>query len=131
MPASHFLQEFPCGSLCHSQWGDCQNVYQSLLKLSQPDEDERRHGWGFDSAMNFKRMGLPNEFWEMTEFNKNYELCSTYHSELGIPKTASKGTVLGSAKFRSRGCIPTLSYFHKRRNAAICRCSQPLSGLTV
>ncbi|KAM9538759.1 LOW QUALITY PROTEIN: phosphatidylinositol-3,5-bisphosphate 3-phosphatase MTMR8-like [Salvelinus alpinus] len=123
--------------------GDCQNVYQSLLRLSQPvddlyaflynpkqDEDERRHGWFFiDSAMDFKRMGLPNEFWEMTEF-KNYELCSTYHSELGIPKTASKGTVL-SAKFRSRGRIPTLSYFHKQSNAAICRCSQPLFGLNA
>ncbi|KAK6322219.1 hypothetical protein J4Q44_G00070110 [Coregonus suidteri] len=81
--------------------------------------------------MDFKRMGLPNEFWEMTDLNKNYKLCNTYHSELGIPKTASKGTVLGSAKFRSRGRIPTLSYFHKQSNAAICRCSQPLSGLSA
>uniref|UniRef100_A0A4W5LRL6 Myotubularin related protein 8 n=1 Tax=Hucho hucho TaxID=62062 RepID=A0A4W5LRL6_9TELE len=126
---------------------DCQNVHQSLVRLSQPgkveelyaflynpkqDEDERRNGWGFiDSAMDFKRMGLPNEVWEMTDLNKNYELCSTYHSQLGIPKTASKGTVFGSAKFRSRGRIPTLSYYHKESNAAICRCSQPLSGLSA
>ncbi|KAK6322218.1 hypothetical protein J4Q44_G00070100 [Coregonus suidteri] len=38
--------------------------------------------------MDFKRMGLPNEFWEMTDLNKNYK-------------------------------------------AAICRCSQPLSGLSA
>uniref|UniRef100_A0A6Q2YD01 Myotubularin phosphatase domain-containing protein n=1 Tax=Esox lucius TaxID=8010 RepID=A0A6Q2YD01_ESOLU len=125
----------------------CQDVYHSLLRLSQPakledlfaflynpkqDEDDRRNGWGFiDSAMDFKRMGLPNEFWELTDLNKNYELCSTYHSELGIPKTARKDTVLGSAKFRSRGRLPTLSYYHKESNGAICRCSQPLSGISA
>ncbi|XP_062341709.1 myotubularin-related protein 8 [Osmerus eperlanus] len=126
---------------------DCQNVYQSLVRLAQPEEleelyaflynpkqqeEERAIGWSkINMAMDYKRMGLPNEFWEVTDLNKNYEICSTYPSELGIPKLASKDVVVGSAKFRSRGRIPTLSYFHKDTNAAICRCSQPLSGFNT
>lgn len=51
-----------------------EELYAFLYNPKQ-DEDERRNGWGFiDSAMDFKRMGLPNEFWEMTDLNKNYEV---------------------------------------------------------
>lgn len=32
---------------------------------------------------------------------------------LVVPKGASQATILGSAKFRSRGRLPALSYFHK------------------
>lgn len=126
---------------------DCQNVYQSLLKLYQPGkveelyaflynpkqhEEDRRIGWSLiNMSMDFQRMGLPNDFWEITDLNKNYEVCSTYPSELGIPKSATKEVVFGSAKFRSRGRIPTLCYFHKESNAAICRCSQPLAGFNA
>ncbi|KAI2664842.1 Myotubularin-related protein 8 [Labeo rohita] len=101
---------------------DCQDVYQSLLRLSQPvkeeelyaflynphqNEEERRQGWEFINVANdFSRMGLSNEYWEISDLNKNYEICSTYPSVLGLPKNASVAT------------------------AAICRCSQPLSGLT-
>ncbi|KAG9338899.1 hypothetical protein JZ751_024289 [Albula glossodonta] len=126
---------------------DCQDVFQSLLKLSQPageeelyaflynpkqNENDRRVGWGaVDLKMEFKRMGLPNDLWEMTDLNKNYGICSTYPADLGVPKTASKPTIVGSSKFRSRGRFPVLSYFHKQTNAAICRCSQPLSGFSA
>uniref|UniRef100_A0A8C1F6R0 Myotubularin related protein 8 n=2 Tax=Cyprinus carpio TaxID=7962 RepID=A0A8C1F6R0_CYPCA len=82
---------------------DCQDVYQSLLRLFQPvkeeelyaflynphqNEEDRRQGWEYINVANdFSRMGLSNDFWEISHLNKNYE-------------------------------------------AAICRCSQPLSGLT-
>ncbi|TRY87893.1 hypothetical protein DNTS_010192 [Danionella cerebrum] len=125
---------------------DCQDIYQSLLRLSQPvkeeelyaflynpsqSEEKRRLGWELISVENdFKRMGLSNECWEISLLNENYEICSTYPSILGLPKSASVATVTGSAKFRSRGRLPVLSYFYKDTKAAICRCSQPLSGLT-
>ncbi|KAG1958239.1 myotubularin-related protein 8 [Pimephales promelas] len=126
---------------------DCQDVYQSVLRLSQPvkegelyaflynphqnEEDGRRRGWEFISLANdFSRMGLSNEYWEISHLNKNYKICSTYPSILGLPKGASVATITGSAKFRSRGRLPALSYFHKDTKAAICRCSQPLSGLS-
>ncbi|KAJ8276513.1 hypothetical protein COCON_G00082650 [Conger conger] len=126
---------------------DCQEVSQSLLKLSQPakeeelyaflynpkqDENDRRVGWtAVDLKMEFKRMGLPNDLWELTDLNKNYGICSTYPADLVVPKAAGKATIVGSTKFRSRGRFPILSYFHKQTNAAICRCSQPLSGFNA
>uniref|UniRef100_A0A4W4EQL4 Myotubularin related protein 8 n=1 Tax=Electrophorus electricus TaxID=8005 RepID=A0A4W4EQL4_ELEEL len=125
---------------------DTQDVYQSLIRLCQPvsedelyaflynpnqTEAERRDGWDLiDMATDFSRMGLPNEFWDISSINSSYELCSTYPSLLGIPKTATVATVTGSAKFRSRGRLPALSYYHKDTKAAVCRCSQPLSGLS-
>ncbi|MBN3301366.1 MTMR8 protein, partial [Amia calva] len=126
---------------------DCQDVSTSLLRLSQPakaeelyaflynpqqNEEARGMGWGkVQVKEDFRRMGLPNDFWEMTDLNKNYAICSTYPSELVVPKTANKSTIVGSSKFRSRGRIPVLSYFHKDSHAAICRCSQPLSGFSA
>ncbi|XP_066515509.1 myotubularin-related protein 8 isoform X2 [Hoplias malabaricus] len=125
---------------------EAQEVYQSLTHLSQPvkveelyaflynpqqTEAERSEGWSLINMTNdFSRMGLPNELWEISDINSNYELCSTYPSILGLPKSASVATVTGSAKFRSRSRLPALSYFHKDTKAAICRCSQPLSGLS-
>ncbi|XP_051517350.1 myotubularin-related protein 8 [Myxocyprinus asiaticus] len=123
---------------------ECQDVYQSLLRLSQPvkeelyaflynphqSEEDRRQGWDLINVANdFSRMGLSNEYWEISQLNRNYEICSTYPSVLGLPKSANLATVTGSAKFRSRGRLPALSYYHKDTKAAICRCSQPLSGL--
>ncbi|XP_064206440.1 myotubularin-related protein 8 [Anguilla rostrata] len=126
---------------------DCQEVSQSLLKLSQPakeeelyaflynlkqNENDRKAGWSIvDLSVEFRRMGLPNDFWELTDLNKNYGICSTYPAALAVPKVASKPTIVGSSKFRSRGRFPVLSYFHKLTNAAICRCSQPLSGFSA
>uniref|UniRef100_A0A672LTE0 Myotubularin-related protein 8 n=1 Tax=Sinocyclocheilus grahami TaxID=75366 RepID=A0A672LTE0_SINGR len=119
---------------------DCQDVYPSLLRLFQPvkeeelyaflynphqNEEDRRQGWEFINVANdFSRMGLSNDYWEISHLNKDYEVPSSYYL------TTYVATVTGSAKFRSRGRLPVLSYFHKDTKAAICRCSQPLSGLT-
>lgn len=124
---------------------DCQDVYQSLLRLSQPvkeeelyaflynpsqNEDDRKQGWELiDVSNDFRRMSLPNDHWEISLLNDNFEICSTYPPVLGLPKNVSVPTVTGSAKFRSRGRLPALSYYYKDTKAAICRCSQPLSGL--
>uniref|UniRef100_A0A4W5LI64 Myotubularin related protein 8 n=1 Tax=Hucho hucho TaxID=62062 RepID=A0A4W5LI64_9TELE len=76
----------------------------AFLYNPKQDEDERRHGWGFiDSLTN--PMGMHMFSWLLLY----------------------KGTVLGSAKFRSRGRILTLLL----PQAAICRSSQPLSGLNA
>ncbi|GAA6081298.1 myotubularin-related protein 8 isoform X1, partial [Tachysurus ichikawai] len=86
----------------------------AFLYSPQQGADERRHGWDLISMnADFSRMGLPNEFWEISDLNSNFELCSTYPSALGIPKCASVATVTGSAKFRSRNRLPALSYYHK------------------
>ncbi|XP_030066098.1 phosphatidylinositol-3,5-bisphosphate 3-phosphatase MTMR8 [Microcaecilia unicolor] len=126
---------------------ECHDVYTSLLKLSQPvkheelyafsynpklHEEDREIGWKMiDLRVDFHRMGIPNEYWDISDINKDYEVCSTYPPILVIPKAANSATVIGSAKFRSRARIPVLSYFYKENNAAICRCSQPLSGFNA
>ncbi|XP_060263402.1 myotubularin-related protein 8 isoform X2 [Ovis aries] len=122
----------------------CHEVYISLLKLSQPElpedlyafsynpkfsKDMRESGWKLiDQTSDFGRMGIPNRYWTITDANRNYELCSTYPPEIVVPKSVTLGTVVGSSKFRSKERVPVLSYFYKENNAAICRCSQPLSG---
>uniref|UniRef100_A0A8C5PN40 Myotubularin related protein 8 n=1 Tax=Leptobrachium leishanense TaxID=445787 RepID=A0A8C5PN40_9ANUR len=125
---------------------DCHEVYNSLLKLSQlvkyedlyafsynpnTDQDDRIMGWKMiDLKMDFVRMGIPNEHWVMSDLNQEYKVCGTYPTCLVIPKEASETTVIGSSKFRSKERFPVLSYYFKQNHAAICRCSQPLSGLS-
>ncbi|XP_072914151.1 phosphatidylinositol-3,5-bisphosphate 3-phosphatase MTMR8 [Hemitrygon akajei] len=126
---------------------DCHDVYSSLLRLSQPVEYEELYAFSYnpkhkemerdiswkmiDLREEFQRMGVPNGHWEQTDVNENYQTCSTYSSVLYVPREATKPTIVGSSKFRSRGRFPVLSYFYKKNNAAICRCSQPLSGFSA
>ncbi|KAM8952874.1 phosphatidylinositol-3,5-bisphosphate 3-phosphatase MTMR8 [Pelodytes ibericus] len=126
---------------------DCHEVFNSLLKLSQPakydelyafsynpnpDQDDRVMGWKtIDMRLEFARMGIPNTYWDLSDLNKDYKICSTYPTCLIVPKEASEATIVGSAKFRSRGRFPVLSYYFRENNAAICRCSQPLSGFSA
>uniref|UniRef100_A0A4X1TF23 Myotubularin phosphatase domain-containing protein n=1 Tax=Sus scrofa TaxID=9823 RepID=A0A4X1TF23_PIG len=119
----------------------CHEIYISLLKLSRPALPEdlyafsynpksskkmRERGWRLiDPISDFGRMGIPNRYWAITDANRNYEICSTYPPEIVVPKSVSLGTVVGSSKFRSKERVPVSQ---GREEAAICRCSQPLSG---
>ncbi|XP_057242623.1 myotubularin-related protein 8 [Malurus melanocephalus] len=126
---------------------DCHDVFTSLLKLSQPvkpeelyafsynpkmSKENREIGWKLiDLKLDYQRMGIPNDYWEITDINKDYEVCSTYPPEIVVPRAATKAVVMGSSRFRSRGRIPVLSYLCKENNAALCRCSQPLAGFSA
>ncbi|XP_042196613.1 myotubularin-related protein 8 [Callorhinchus milii] len=126
---------------------DCHDVYSSLLRLSQPvsykelyafsynpkqNETNRGGGWkAIDLKEEFQHMGVPNDYWEQTDANEGYEICNTYPTLLYVPRGVSKSLIMGSSKFRSRARFPVLSYFFKENNAAICRCSQPLSGFSA
>ncbi|KAI4832244.1 hypothetical protein KUCAC02_015218 [Chaenocephalus aceratus] len=108
---------------------DCLDVHTSLVRLSRPEE--RQESWSFmDLTADYKRMGLPNNLWVSTAANSEYRVCETYPSELYVPKSATPPIIVGSARFRSRGRFPALSYFHQDTLAAVCRCSQPLSGFS-
>ncbi|CAH1777080.1 unnamed protein product [Owenia fusiformis] len=124
---------------------DCHDIYCSLMKLAKPanfedlyafqytatSDIEKQYGWDMYSIENeFCRMGLPNDNWILTNINKDYEICDTYSSKLYVPKCASTPVLVGSSKFRSRGRLPALSYLYSNQ-AAICRCSQPLSGFSA
>ena len=80
--------------------------------------------------MEFQRMGVPNANWTLTNLNKDYQLCDTYPQCLFVPASVSTIVLVGSASFRSKGRLPVLTYLHKNQ-AALCRCSQPLSGFSA
>ncbi|XP_062864227.1 myotubularin-related protein 7b [Trichomycterus rosablanca] len=126
---------------------ECADVQESLTRLSRPDgygelycfsflpsvpKEEREKTWSFlDLRAEFHRMGIPSNLWNITPANHEYRVCDTYPSELFVPKSATPAVIVASAKFRSRGRLPVLSYFHRDTSAAVCRSSQPLSGFNT
>ncbi|CAL8081785.1 unnamed protein product [Orchesella dallaii] len=125
---------------------DAHDLHQLLVQMCQPESIEalycfrysqgiedlpREAGWSlFDLQTEFERMGVPNETWTMTLLNKEYELCDTYPRYLYVPTSAPTNVLIGSSRFRSRGRLPVLTYLHQNK-AALCRCSQPLSGFSA
>ncbi|XP_074012974.1 phosphatidylinositol-3,5-bisphosphate 3-phosphatase MTMR6 isoform X5 [Numenius arquata] len=110
---------------------DCHDIYNSLLQLSRTakyeelyafsynpkqNESEQVKGWQLiDLAEEYKRMGVPNANWQLSDANRDYKICETYPRELYVPRTASKPIIVGSSKFRSKGRFPVLSYYHKNK----------------
>ncbi|KAG9272614.1 myotubularin-related protein 7 [Astyanax mexicanus] len=129
------------------QESDCNDVVMSLVRLSRAeryeelycfsfkpnlDKTERDQAWNFiDLRAEYSRMGVPNKLWHLSPINREYRVCDTYPADLFVPKSATLPVIVGSSKFRSRGRFPTLSYFCKETQAAICRSSQPLSGFSA
>lgn len=99
-------------------------------------------GWNFFNVQSeFQRQGVPNEEWSLSYLNTNYEvyillyfysqhafsilnivkscqffqLCDTYPRYLYVPSTCTNNILLGSAKFRSRGRLPVLTYLHSNK----------------
>ena len=52
---------------------------------------------------------MPNELWCSTPVNHTYQVCDTYTNRLFVPASLKESTVIGSAKFRSKGRLPALS----------------------
>ncbi|KAE8743901.1 hypothetical protein FOCC_FOCC009459 [Frankliniella occidentalis] len=125
---------------------DCHEIFTALQQLSQPVHMEdlycfnylsssetmpKSTGWDtFDMQLEFKRINVPNDQWSLTLLNKEYDLCDTYPRNLYVPQSASSNILLGSSQFRSKGRLPVLTYLNHNK-AALCRCSQPLSGFSA
>ncbi|CAI8047738.1 Myotubularin-related protein 6 [Geodia barretti] len=108
-------------------------VYSELYAYQyRPDSStlKQSSGWSlYEAEFDYKRMGIPNELWQATNLNHSYELCDTYSHDLYVPVCATDDIIMGSAKFRSKGRLPILSYYHSPQQSALCRSSQPLAGL--
>ena len=127
---------------------DANEVERTLNRLSRPVSIEeisvlnyrpnsvhclasQRSGWHvFDINIEYARFGVPNSEWIQSFLNKEYKLCPTYPTWLFVPSEATQQIVVGSAKFRSQGRLPALSFLYEPTGAAICRCSQPCVGIT-
>eukprot|EP01137_Pigoraptor_chileana_P014937 Opistho-2@70202 len=125
---------------------ECQSVYDSLQYLAFParlehlyvftkinrivSDGKMQPGWDTYNAVNeFRRIGLPSDKWVLTDLNSDYKLCPTYSRWLGVPASVERNVIIGSAKFRSKGRLPVLSYVYGPTQASITRCSQPLAGV--
>lgn len=127
---------------------DAHDLYTSLYQISQPInlsdlycfhytaskepfQYNRQLGWNkFNLIDEFRRQNVPSSSWYLTKLNFNYSLCDTYPKLLYVPKNATDQILLASAKFRSKSRLPVLSFYYKKNSATICRCSQPLAGLS-
>lgn len=84
----------------------------------------------YDAAVEYRRMGVPNEKWRITTANSQYELCFSYPSVIAVPATIDDDTLTRAASFRSKNRFPALCWVHPKSGASISRASQPLAGLS-
>lgn len=94
--------------------------------------DEPTDGWKvYDAVAEFKRQGLGTSMrsWRISRINSAYTLCPSYPATLVVPAHVSDTTVSYAAKFRSKGRVPVLTYFHRPNRASISRASQPMTGI--
>lgn len=78
----------------------------------------------------FARQGVPNSKWRVTEINSNYEYCESYPHFLVVPASISDEDLKEVFAFRSKGRIPALCFRYAANDTTLCRCSQPLAGIT-
>ncbi|WFD36047.1 hypothetical protein MCUN1_002918 [Malassezia cuniculi] len=104
----------------------------SVTELPAYQGDTDTPGWRvYDAVGEFKRQGIGSatRAWRVSRANANYSMCASYPGTLVVPAHVSDATVAYAAKFRSRGRVPSLTYFHRMNHASISRASQPMTGL--
>lgn len=68
--------------------------------------------------------------WKDWKLNENWDLCDSYSSSIFSPSDGLKPHIIkATAKYRSRGRLPILSFFYRLNGSCISRCSQPNAGL--
>lgn len=121
----------------------CQDIFDSIMKLTcvpsierlyaflyKPGSLERQiNSWNiYNPIKEFERQGVDSQ-WRYTKLNRDYSWSPTYPATLMIPETISDNVLNYAVKFRSKGRLPVLTYFHKFNCCTITRCSQPMVGL--
>uniref|UniRef100_A0A672IM37 Myotubularin phosphatase domain-containing protein n=1 Tax=Salarias fasciatus TaxID=181472 RepID=A0A672IM37_SALFA len=118
---------------------DCHDIYSSLLRLLRPGEFSASSDVFSHVCYDYLTCVFPPRFSTQLDMRKEppccmlvfCQVCETYPRDLYVPITASKPIIVGSSKFRSKGRFPVLTYFYQEKKAAVCRCSQPLSGFSA
>ncbi|KAF0684746.1 Aste57867_23261 [Aphanomyces stellatus] len=84
----------------------------------------------YDPNTEFTRQGaLSHPAWRKTTINENYALCGSYPHFLVVPASIPDDILAEAARFRSKKRHPALTWIHPRTGAALCRSSQPKSGV--
>ncbi|TKR77849.1 hypothetical protein L596_018751 [Steinernema carpocapsae] len=130
---------------------DCQDLLEMLQRCGRPvniadvfafenretfggtrvDVEKEAARWNrLEWSQEFERQAVDSK-WKCTEFNLNYGCCDTYPEQLWVPSAVSTQFLIASCRFRSRGRLPVLTYWHKTNGASISRCAQPLTGFSA
>jgi len=84
----------------------------------------------YNSHIEFTRQGvLLHPAWRESTANTFYSVCPTYPCYLIVPKSIRDDVLIEASKFRSKRRVPVLTWIHPRTGAALCRSSQPKSGI--
>jgi len=87
-------------------------------------------GWDvYNLEAEVRRMMVPGNLWRISDINRHYAKSSTYPPFLVVPAAFDDVRLEPVFAFRSKGRIPTLTYFH-HNGATITRSSQPMVGIT-
>jgi hypothetical protein len=88
----------------------------------------RRAGWdAFIPEVEWGRLRVERwGGWRRCLANAAHAICASYPRELIVPAVITDGALLCSARFRSKGRVPTLTWIDPDTGAALCRSSQPL-----
>ncbi|KAK3124099.1 hypothetical protein QOZ80_8AG0640420 [Eleusine coracana subsp. coracana] len=85
----------------------------------------------FSQLQEVEEMSLSNSWWRLTKVNSSYSLCSTYPSDLIVPRTISDEDLFQASTFRSGKRLPVISWCDPGSGAVLARSSQPLVGLMM
>ncbi|GAB5364173.1 hypothetical protein AAMO2058_000946200 [Amorphochlora amoebiformis] len=128
-----FLDENECEKarqlLCAFVFTDVEFAFSFAYELTKPIPPGG-DGWHiYNPIQEYKRLGLPDTSFRLSEVNQEYKMCSSYPKIFMVPSTISDEDLHSIAKFRSRGRIPVLTWRCKKSGATVWRCSQPRVGL--
>lgn len=70
----------------------------------------------------YKRLGLPNEYWKLVDMNTEYKYIPTYPGVFLIPQEFPDRELVHVMSFRKSGRIPVCTWKHPSNNAVIARC---------
>uniref|UniRef100_A0A1B6HZS2 phosphatidylinositol-3,5-bisphosphate 3-phosphatase n=1 Tax=Homalodisca liturata TaxID=320908 RepID=A0A1B6HZS2_9HEMI len=105
--------------------------HKLLLFAFEYSESFPENGWNVHEPIaELKRMGVPNDMWKISRVNEHYDVCDSYPAVWAVPAAATEDDLRQVAAFRSRGRVPVLSWIHPESQATLCRCSQPLVGVS-
>ena len=100
---------------------------------SRPSDAPSWTAWtGYDAEAEFHRQGLNNPLshWRVSRANADFDLCGSYPPLLIVPRCLSDDFLHRAAAFRSGRRLPVLCWKDAYGVASICRCAQPMVGVS-
>ncbi|KAF6031747.1 MTMR9 [Bugula neritina] len=123
-----------------SSSGDCAKVASSINKLSNIVDVPLSYPFYYTNQFPILEDGwlaftLHSEFakytnkadFRITDINRNFQVCSSYSSQVLVPKSVEDEVVCKAASHRQSNRFPVLSYIHKATGTYLARASQIIS----